>query len=299
MTHRVPVLFVSCLLYVTANCFGQPNIQPPPFPSQSSPVDVFRMLMTTNAAGREQFLASKSPEARRVIETKLREYSIMVADQREARLRALQIRWYTLQLMRLDSAERAKRLAGLSEADRAAVQARLGTFEILPPPIQREVVSNAAVMRILAGGVWIPDGGPVRPDLSEEERQAELRKQQLLDHFKDFFELPRTQQSKALARLSQQDREQMEKTLSMFSSLPGQEREDAIEGFKKFADLSPSERIAFLNTAARWRTMSESDRALWRKIVGRLQAAPPKLPMPSAEAAKPQPSPASLLGKTN
>lgn len=300
MIPRTSIVVVLCLLCMAANSFAQQNQPPPPLPPQSSPVDLFRMLMATNANGREQFLASKSPEARRIIESKLREYGNLVVDQREARLRALQVRWHTLQLMKLEPAERAKRLARLSEADRAAVQARLGTFEILPPPIQREVVSNTAVMRILASGVWPPDGGPVQSDLNEDERKQELRKQQLLEHFKGFFELPRQQQSKALARLSPQDRELMEKTLSPFSGLSGQEREEAIEGFKRFAELSPNDRLAFLNTAERWRTMSAKDRELWRKIVGRLQATPPpKLPMPNADAARPQPSSANLLGKTN
>jgi hypothetical protein len=279
-----------------------PNQKPAPLPPavlpQNSPVDVFRMLMSTNAAGREQFLAGKSPEARRVIESKLREYGSLMAEQREARLRGLQVRWQTLQLMRLEPAERAQRLASLPEMDRAAVQKRLGLFEILPPPLQREVVSNAAVMRTLAAGIRPPDTGAVHPGLSDDERKAELRKQQLLDHFKDFFELPASQQTRALSRLSQQDREQMEKTLSTFSGLSGTERDEALEGFRKFARLSPAERTAFLSTAARWRTMSAKDRELWRKIVTRLQTTPPPLPMPGSAATSPTP-PGNLLGQTN
>jgi hypothetical protein len=298
ISNRATLLMVFWLCSGAA-LTAQRNVQlPPSVLPQNSPVDVFRMLMATNAAGREQFLAGKSPEARRVIESKLREYGSLMADQREARLRALQIRWQTLQLMKLEPAERAKRLAALSESDRSAVQKRLGVFEILPPPLQKEVVSNTAVMRTLAAGIRTPDAGPVRPDLSEDERKAELRKQQLLEHFKDFFELPPGQQSKALSRLSQQDRQQMEKTLSTFGSLSAPEREEALEGFKKFAQLSPSERVAFLSTAARWRTMSEKDRELWRKIVTRLQAVPPPLPMPGS-AAKPPPASENLLGQTN
>jgi hypothetical protein len=288
------------LLWQGAMLFAQEKAQlPPSLLPQNSPVDFFRMLMATNASGREQYLATKPPEARRIIEGKLREYGGMMAEQREVRLRALQIRWNTLRLMKLEPAERARQLAALTDADRAAVQKRLGTFEILPPPLQKEVLSNTAVMRTLAQGYRTVETGLIRPDISDEERKAVLRKEQLLAHFKDFFDLPPTQQSKALSRLSQQDRVQMEKTLSSFSNLSGQDREEAIEGFKKFAELSSSERVAFLTTAARWRTMSEKDRELWRKIVARLQAAPPRLPMPNADAAQPQPSPSQLLGQTN
>ena len=290
---------IAVVLSATTMVFAEEKAQlPSSVLPQHSPVDMFRLLMATNASAREEYLATKSPDARRIIEAKLREYGGLMSEEREARLRALQVRWQTLRLMKLEPAERTKQLSTLTEMDRAAVRKRLGAFEILPPPLQKEVLSNAAVMRTLAQGYRTVETTSIRPDISEEERKAATRKEQLLEHFRDFFDLPSTQQSKALSRLSQQDRAQMEKTLSNFSSLSGQDREEAIEGFKKFAELSASDRVAFLTTAARWRTMSEKDRELWRRIVARLQAPPPRLPMPTADAPKPQ-SPPQFLGQTN
>ena len=279
-------------------CFGQQEVHPQP-PTPLSPVEFFRTLLATNNAARDTFLASKSPEKRRIIELKLREYAAMAAEQREAKLRALQLRWYTVQLMQLDPAERARRLASLAESNRVVVKRQLGPFNILPPGLQQEVLSNPAVMVTLARGYEsVPSKGAVL-NMSDEERRAELRKQQLLSHFKDFFELSTTEQSRALSRLSDANRKQMEKTLSNLSNLSKEDREDAIEGFKRFAELSPLERATFLKTAERWRAMNERDRALWRKIVDRIQSPPVNLPMPDAAGSKPELPPSTLFGKTN
>ncbi|HWN94636.1 MAG TPA: DUF3106 domain-containing protein [Methylomirabilota bacterium] len=292
------IIITLCIVWSAARGIAQAanEIQPPLPPS---PVELFRSLMVTNAAAREQFLASKSPQARRIIEAKLREYEGMMAEQREARLRALKLRWSTLQLMRVDPEERARRLANVPPPDRKTIEERLGPFIILPPGLQQEVLSNSAVMSTLAQGFLMPNSERVLPNMSEQVRQEELRKQQLLGHFKEFFELPAGDQHKALARLTPTEREQMEKTLSNFGSLSKQERSEAIEGFKKFAELSPVERAAFLETALRWRTMSEKDRALWRKIVARLQSPAPPPPLPNASAGRPRPDPSALLSQTN
>src|SRR5215208_2983283 len=121
------IIVAAGLLWSAAAGFAQAEKQPPPPmpPTNASPVDLFRALMT-NAAAREQLLASKSPQARKIIEAKLREYEGMMVEQREARLRGLKLRWLTLQLMKLEPEERAKRLAALPELDRATVEKRLG-----------------------------------------------------------------------------------------------------------------------------------------------------------------------------
>jgi hypothetical protein len=74
----------------------------------------------------------------------------------------------------------------------------------------------------------------------------------------------------------------MQKTLSTFANLTREERRDALEGFKKFAELSNAERAAFLSTAKRWRDMSEQDRQFWRNIVNALQRGQSAPPMPTA-----------------
>ena len=281
-TRFLTLVFVACFLGSLTITFAQggPNAQPP-MPQQAAYLaDLFRNLLLTNAAAREQFLASKSPQARRIIEAKLHEYGAMMAEEREARLRALRLRWTTLQLMPLPSAERMARLASLSASDRAVVEAQLGPFIILPPGIQQEVLSNQSVMRDLVRGTISPSK-PLQA-MTEEERKEEERRQQLLNHFPDFFQLRPSDRTKALAQLTPADRTQMEKTLSGLSNLPSEERAEAIEGFKKFAQLSPVERAAFLKTAERWRTMNEKDRALWRKIVSLLQSPLPPPPLPSA-----------------
>jgi hypothetical protein len=275
MKQHLPTLVLAlCWLLGGATSFAQ---QGPPMPQEApSPVELFRNLILTNAAARAQFLASKSADARRIIEAKLREFEGMVAEQREARLRALRLRWYTLQLMQLQPAERMARLESLPAADRGVVEGQLGPFIILPPGLQQEVLSNAAVMRELAGG--IRSAAKPSESMTEEERKKEERKQQLLSHFPEFFQLRAADQSKAIDRLTATDRAHMEKTLVELRNLSKEERAEAIEGFKKFAELSPMEQSAFLKTADRWRSMSQKDRALWRKIVALLQSPPPPMP---------------------
>jgi hypothetical protein len=255
-----------------------------------SPVELFRMLILTNATGREQFLATKSPAARKVIEAKLSEYQAVTVQQREEKLRSLQLRWQALQMMPLKPAERAQRLAGLPPADGTNIQRLLGPWDILPPPLQEEVLTNDLVKKILVQGTSERSTNAWRND---EERNAELRKQQLLSHFPEFFELSAAEQNKALSKLTATDREQMEKTLSNFTKMSKAEREEALEGFKKFAELSEPERIAFLKTAERWRTMSANDRHLWRMIVNILQRAKSNQDLPLPQMAKP-PEPPSV-----
>jgi hypothetical protein len=286
------LLIVGCLVMSATATFAQagPAAKPPMPPMSPSPVEMFRMLMFTNAAGREQFLASKSPAARAIIEAKLREYEEMTLQQREERLRSLQLGWYALQLMGLKPADRAAQLANLPETDRTNVLRRLGRVDILPPLLKQEILTNDLVKRALVQGNPDASRNVVR-EMSEEERKREVRKQELLGHFKEFFYLRPAEQNKTLSRLTVTEREKMEKTLSTFGSLSKADREQAIEGFKKFADLSDTERAEFLKTAGRWQTMSEKDRQLWRAIVTSLERAksnPPR-PMPFT-ATSPQPS---------
>ena len=105
---------------------------------------------------------------------------------------------------------------------------------------------------------------------------------EIVRRFDDFIGMPETARSNTLAKLTDTVYAQMQQTFSQFGTLSKEQRVQAIQGFKKFAELSPAEQAAFLKTAERWRTMSEKDRELWRTVVARLHAvrtnAPPPLP---------------------
>jgi len=272
------------ILMLGANAaFGQdkpvaprvPLSLPPPAPSR---VELFRKLLGTNAAGRDQLMSDKSAEARRFIEKMIREYEALSPEQREWRLASLQLRWYFPQLMKMKASERAPHLAGIPQPERSMIEERLTRWDILPPPLQKEILENETAIRAF-----------------ETPDQAAVRNAN--PNFEKFLELSDEEKKRTLAWLSDAERAQIEKTFSRFRDLPANDRAQALQGFRKLAELSSSERADFLRTAERWKQMSPKDRELWRDMVARLQAAratpPPPLPT------KPEPEPSSLIVTNN
>jgi hypothetical protein len=269
-----------------------PKVLLPPLPS--SPVDLFRKLLATNAAGRQQWLETKPLATRQYVESKVNEYEALPAEQREARLQALEMRWYMRYFMSMNPLERAPRLAAVPEPERRLLQRQLGQWDILPPQLKKDVLENENLIRVVVG-----ETGKVENIFATmtDEQKAELerqyerwnqlppeRREQIMANFKKVFEMPDADRNKALARLTETERAQMEATLSRFGSLSKDEREQAMQGFKKFAELSPAEQAAFLKTAQRWKTMSEEEKQLWRKVVASLQEkrSPPLPPTQSS-----------------
>ena len=267
MNRHQHFLIALGLIWGAVAAFAQNDVPVLPNPVTTSPVEIFRRLIATNAVGREAFLAGKSPEARRVIEAKLREYEALEQGQREAKMRSLQLRWHTQRLMKMKPEDRPAQIAQIPAQDRAAVAERVNRFNILPPQIQREVVTNHVAMNFIF----------------QDPRQvagADSRNAQRMERLVEFVEWSPTDREKLLAKLTPTEHEQMQKTLSTFTNLSKEERGEAVEGFKRFAALSESERMAFLSTAERWRTMSDKDKAFWRGIVTALERARSLPPMP-------------------
>ena len=129
-------------------------------------------------------------------------------------------------------------------------------------------------------------------ELDESERAKIVRR------FDDFMGMPEAAQSNALARLTDADYAQMQQTFSQFGTLSKEQRVQAMQGFRKFAELSPAEQAAFLKTAERWRTMSERDRELWRNVVARAQAVRTNVPPPLPGHIK-SPESSTLLATNN
>src|SRR5438094_235453 len=75
-------------------------VVPPPMPSPHSPVDSFRQLLAMPPRDREHYLSDKPPEIRARLLDKVKEYQALGPDERELRLRATELRWYLLPLLR-------------------------------------------------------------------------------------------------------------------------------------------------------------------------------------------------------
>jgi hypothetical protein len=263
----------------------------PPLPT--SPVATFRMLLETNEAGRNQWLALNKPAQRQYLESKVAEYATLAPEERTARLQALQLRWYLPQLMRMTPADRAVRLAQITGPDRALLEGKLRTWTILPPTMQKDLLDNQLAISVF---VSTKQGGTNdaaltglnaarRKELEEQSHQfdglPEARRAQAIANYERFFGLPTQEQSQVLRKLTPTETAQMQQTLVSFNRLSPEERVQAMAGFRKFSELSLADRAAFLQTAERWQAMSEADRDNWRKMVARLRSAgaiPPPLP---------------------
>src|SRR5687768_12500416 len=92
----------------------------PPLPAP--PVDMLRKLLALSPEEREKMLADRNPEQRRFVQLKLAEFDCLTMAEREARLRALQSRYYFSPLMRMKPSARATALARVPAAERALVE---------------------------------------------------------------------------------------------------------------------------------------------------------------------------------
>ncbi len=273
---------------------------PPPLPP--SPLDYFRRILAMSATERETLLVEKSPAVRKVLEDKLREYDTLSADERQSRLRALELRWYLKPLMQMPASNRVSRLNAIPETDRPLVEERLHLWDQCPADLQQEILANETAIRY-----WVrpatakPSPGLSVTNISPVQRQQieagftrlnalpEEKRQKIYEHFQKFFELNEEQKAKTLDVLTDTERRQMQGTLQMFGRLPKDQRDRCISGFKKFADLSPDEQRQFLQNADRWQAMSAKDREVWRKLVARVLPKPP-LP-PGVKGRQPPPLP--------
>jgi hypothetical protein len=211
--------------------------------------------------------------------------------EREARLVALELRATMLPLMKMPAGVRAQQLQMLPDRKRREIEQRLLTWDILPPPLQKDVLENETVVRLF---VESQQSGASREQLlaemspqRREEMQRKLadwdnmqseRQDQIFASVQRFFELDEKTRSRTLAALSEGDRAKLMPTLSAFDRMPKDQRERALDGFKRFKQLSPTDQQEFLRTAQRWEAMKEADKRLWRRIVASMRNSSPLSP---------------------
>jgi hypothetical protein len=266
-----------------------PQPQLPPLPQDQ--VNSFRKLLNLPPGEREQALSNRAPEQKRELLAKLREYSALQPDERELRLRLVQLRMHLKPLMRLAPSQRAPRLALVPEEDRPLIEERLRQWDKIPTELQTEFLQHEGTIHYL-----------LRMESSTPEQRARFlrsfppEQRQLLDQelvrwhglpvetrrrmyssFHEFFQLDAKERGKTLSTLSEAERKQMERSLRAFELLPPEQRKQCIESFQKFASMSSEEREQFLKNAARWEAMTPEERRTWRELV---QTLPPMPPLP-------------------
>jgi hypothetical protein len=265
--------------------FSAPANLIPPIPTAHSPVDFFRDLLAMTPRDCENFLTNKPPETRGRILAKVREYQALDPNEREVRLRATELRWYLMPLLRDSFTNRAARLAQVPDDIRHLVKARLMQWEILPPPMQKEFLENERTLRYfshvdvtnnLAVGDW--HRGPSDDEQARWSALSEDERRRITAQFNQFFELTSAEKEKMLGTLSGTERAQMEKTLAAFDTLPPQQRAQCVHAFTKFAGMSGQERAEFLKNAERWAQMPPAERKAWRDLVAHVPQWPPLPP---------------------
>jgi hypothetical protein len=278
--------------------FSAPTNNLQRLPRLRSPVDLFRQLLAMPPDEREAFLTNRPARIHERILTKVGEYEALDPNERELRLRATELRWYLLPLMRESPENRTMRLAQVPADIRELVRYRLGEWSILPPQLQQEFLENEHTLRYFAN-VDVSNGPPLPPAVppdSEAARWNAMTKDQrekAAAGVNQFFELTPDEKQAALNTLSDAERKQMGKTLQAFDQMPPNQRDECIRAFAKFAGMSASEKQEFLKNAERWSQMSPADRQAWRDLVVNVPQWPP-LPQGFIAPSPPPPLPSDF-----
>jgi hypothetical protein len=271
-------------------------------------------MLNTNAAGRIAALRDRPEPQRRALQAKLLEYDSLPAEVRERRLRATEFRWYLRPLLAVVPTNRTHQLALIPDAYRDLIRQRISRWDALPTETRRDLLAYDRALAWLAQSrvsaamrlqTPVPPSPPPQPSGQLEVQLAnwsalpESRRDALCEQFEAFFQLPDARRERALDRLSNEERHEIEATLEAFAELPPAQRALCIRSFRKFAQLSREERSSFLRTADRWRAMTPEDRDQWRRLVTTLPPLPPgfdtppplppvlpPLPVPLAEASQ-------------
>ena len=290
------LMLIACLGIKTsaAETAPVPEMLPPVPPS---PIEDFRRWLQMPEGEREKALADYSPNKQEVLRRKLKAYAAMPREQRDSRLRALELRWYLQPLMSRPAALRGNYLDLIPARLHEAITGRLEHWDSLSEETRREILADEH-KRELATGYFaqvrrsstnLPPAPRLMPPhpadldkhLNHWGNASAAGRERMTGHLATFFGMSLDEQQRALARLSASERQEMQKTLEAFGRLSPQDRQECLESFQRLATMTPQERASFLRNAARWLQLSPDERAAWREMVVKLPPMPPE-PVPEA-----------------
>jgi hypothetical protein len=268
-----------------------------------SPVDFFRELLAMTPAERNQALTNRTPENRRLILAKIREYLSLKDNERELRLQATELEWRLLPLMRQSAPNRAAQLAAMQEGDRKMVEPRLQEWDRLPDNVKKDFLERRESIRLFIQMTATTNQAPPLPlnltgahpaALEERIKQlqamTEAERQQLLGRFNRFFDLSESEKQQALRKLSVPEQAQIARTLHKFDGLTPLQRMQCVRSFEQFASMTLAERQQFLKNAERWILMTPDQRKAWREVVEKVSTTPPTFNLMPHPPAPPPPS---------
>ena len=266
--------------------------QLPPIPP--SPIEEFRSWLKMSEDECAKVLATYPVAKQEVLKRKLQAYASMPAEERDARLHALELRWYLEPLIVKPTAERGSFLQMIPERLHREVTARLQHWDSLSEGLRSEILADQK-KREMVTGYFVHSGRapraptPVVVPPHPRDYEANLKRWESADaaararmtaHLATFFQLAPEEQRNALIALADGEREEMQKTLEAFARLSPEDRRACVASFQKFATMDPKERASFLRNAARWQKLTPQERQAWRELVSKI---PPMPPMPVVE----------------
>lgn len=291
----VTIRVVTAQTPVPAPATGAMRLSSLPQASSTTGIAYFRELLSAKPDEREKLLGSRPPPVRDFLLKNISRYEALAPEERELRLRTMELRYHVTSLLRAPATNRVQRLAAVPENLRPLVEDRLKYWDTLSPSEQKVALQNELAERVLMGGISStarppkPAANPPHPSqVVQIEKQLvrwqslpEARRTQIQDSFNKIFEFSDEEKAKAQLQslpLSAEERELMEKTIADFRKLPVSARLLCIRNFPKFAELSAVERQQFLSNAQEWQKMPVEDRETWRKLVGKVPRLPPLPP---------------------
>src|SRR5690348_11176037 len=157
---------------------------PLPAVAPRSPVDYFRELLAMNFAERSKTLADRPPDTRKQILAKVREYEAMKPNDRELRLRATELRWYLLRLMRTSPTNRTAQLQRVPSDMRPLIDLRLSKWDALTPDVQTDFLKHEAALQAFMILQATNTAGNVRTNIPQElQAISETRLKELMERY--------------------------------------------------------------------------------------------------------------------
>lgn len=260
----------------------------PPLPKYQSPVEFFRELLSATPAERDELLKERREAHRAVILAKIEEYTILPPPVREWRLKATELRYYLIPLMKRPPDQRGRLVDMIPETDRPLVQSRLRQWDALPEAERDAMLESQIALRYLARPANVaprPPGATPDPKLQQLETTAanwqslsKADQDSIAQQFNSFFALSRLEKQKTIALFTGAERAQLQQTVRSFEGMSDQDRNKCLVAMKEIVQMSATERAAFLRNVERWNALSEGDRHQWRALVAKVPPLPPGFP---------------------
>ena len=245
---------------------------PPQLPVIKPPVEFFRELLAMTPGERKRALASRSEETQKRTLEKLQEYENMPADDRQLRLDATELRWYLAPLMAVAPSNRLESLKTLPETMRPLVESRLVAWDKLPPSVQKALLDNRVAI------TYFTESSRVSPDtqrqsLSGMNPQARERLEKELAR---WHQLPEKERQQLLERFNEFfDLTAPEKQKAL-ATLSDPERRQIERSLKTFGNLTPQQRVKCIQGFTQFASMSSAERQSFFRNVERWKAMPPE-----------------------